>query len=66
THTGEKPFVCETRNKAFSRKEILKTHLLTNTGEKPIVCETYRETFSRKEILEILLFTHDRSETICL
>ncbi|KAJ3614050.1 hypothetical protein NHX12_017627 [Muraenolepis orangiensis] len=38
THTNEKPHLCPTCNKSFSRLENLKIHTRSHTGEKPYIC----------------------------
>ena len=38
-HTGEKPFVCQFCNRAFSRGDKLKIHVRGHLGNKPYKCD---------------------------
>ncbi|XP_004932522.1 zinc finger protein 569 isoform X7 [Bombyx mori] len=47
--TADKPYVCTTCHKTFSRKEHLDNHVRSHTGETPYRCEFCAKTFTRKE-----------------
>ena len=51
THTGEKTYICNQFNKAFSCAGYLRTHISTHTGEKPYhyQCSWFDKCSSRKE-----------------
>lgn len=49
THSGEKPFICPTCDKGFSRKDHLRSHERTHTKERPYVCSTCNKGFARSD-----------------
>lgn len=53
THTGAKPFQCQTCQKRFSESNIMTQHMRTHTGEKPFKCDQCDRQFSVSASLTI-------------
>ncbi|CAI9734103.1 zinc finger and SCAN domain-containing 2-like [Octopus vulgaris] len=49
---GDKPYKCDTCEKAFSLRRALKAHKRVHTGEKPFKCDTCPKAFSHQGALK--------------
>ena len=55
---NEKPFVCETCDKAFKKNQELKQHNIIHTNVKPFVCETCDKAFKSNHYLKLHKVIH--------
>jgi KRAB domain-containing zinc finger protein len=63
THTGEKPYACETCSYRTASWSNLKRHLLTHSDEKPYVCQICGYQAARPDYLDHHLSMHNRDDS---
>jgi len=61
----QRPYSCETCDKAFKHPSDLKKHLLVHTGERPYMCNICDKTFNQTSVLKRHMRVHTRNHS-CL